>query len=119
MKITGKFTKEAEFFAKLLDIDNFTLKIKKYKKSDYSGWLKRTNKGFVLRANDLRTIAHEMVHLKQQLKHELVDSGELVFWKGEPMPMTNNIENDSYWLSPWEMESRAMEDYLLFKWSNK
>lgn len=119
MKITGAFKQEAAFFAQLLEIDNFKLKIKKYKKNKYAGWLKRTDQGFVLRANDLRTIAHEMVHLKQYVKHELVDSGEIVFWKGEAMHMVTKTSEDSYWLSPWEMEARAMEDYLLYKWKER
>jgi hypothetical protein len=57
-------------------------------------------------------IAHEMIHVKQYELDGLEDlPGDTVQFAGKFYRMENKLE---YWLSPWEMEARAMEDF--FAW---
>jgi hypothetical protein len=52
------------------------------------------------------TLAHEMVHLKQMAKRELVNER----WKGKMYRNTNS----TYWTLPWEKEAQEQEE-ILFK----
>ena len=57
-------------------------------------------------ANTLKTLAHEMVHLKQFAKDELkVDHSK---WKGESIDL-EQIEYSDY---PWEIEATSLENIL-------
>lgn len=60
--------------------------------------------------NILRTLAHEMVHIKQFVFGETNE--KLSMWKGSP------IDSDAldYYLHPWEMEANSLEDWLLEKY---
>lgn len=67
----------------------------------------------------VKVLAHEMTHLKQFRNGELkdippVEGISLCMWKGELHGMTG-IPKD-YYLSPWEMEARAMESWLEWCW---
>jgi len=62
------------------------------------------------RKNQLMTIAHEMVHVKQFAKKELdpIVHGNAVKWKGK-------LYDDSwqrYWSQPWEIEAYGREQGL-------
>lgn len=62
----------------------------------------------------LETIAHEMVHLKQYAKGELVDmvrSGT-VRWQKEQIS-----HNTNYWDLPWEVEAHGKELGLFIRWA--
>lgn len=62
----------------------------------------------------METIAHEMVHVKQYSKGELVDmsrSGE-TRWQNE---MVSN--NTNYWDLPWEIEAHGKELGLFIRWA--
>lgn len=60
--------------------------------------------------NILRTLAHEMVHIKQFVYEETDE--KLSKWKGSP------VDSDAldYYLHPWEMEANSLEDWLLEKY---
>lgn len=74
---------------------------------------------FIIRINknhdeetQLRTLAHEMVHVKQYMKNELRDAeGNYVIWHGCKL----NAENYEMDLPPWEVEAYEYEDRLLEK----
>lgn len=123
MKFKGpkKYKKAAKFFSQILGIsDCHTLvEIRKVNKTEYAGQVIRKRKKIVLEASSIRAIAHEMVHVKQFLKHQLVESDPIVFWNGQATRLTYDLDDDEYWLSPWEMEARGYEDYLLHKWYNR
>lgn len=59
--------------------------------------------------NILRTLAHEMVHIKQYLMLETNES--LSKWKGTPI----DPDTIDYFLHPWEMEAHSLEPGLLTK----
>lgn len=71
----------------------------------------------------IKTLAHEMVHLKQHAKNEL-RSGFMVAsrgglsmsskWKGEIWKPGRN--EDGYWDAPWEIEAYGREVGLYHKW---
>lgn len=64
--------------------------------------------------NLLRTLAHEMVHVKQYAKGELTDHmcGKKSRWKDTVI----NVENHDYWELPWEIEAYGREKGLYNKY---
>ena len=57
--------------------------------------------------NMIKTLAHEMVHVKQHAKKELKDSNGAIIWK-------KKLYRDyNYFEAPWEVEAYSMEDDLL------
>lgn len=62
----------------------------------------------------LRTLAHEMVHLKQYM-HGEVDVDNDDFWKGELWAGPEDPE-EAYHKAPWEVEARKKEDDLYQRW---
>ena len=59
----------------------------------------------------LKTIAHEMVHIKQFAYGETNES--LTRWKGQRQT------GEDYWLCPWEVEAHGMETGLFAKFAIK
>lgn len=61
--------------------------------------------------NIYSVLAHEMVHVKQYVKNELVDfHSSLVLWNGKLMP------SDMYWDAPWEIEAYGLQQGLYERW---
>lgn len=58
----------------------------------------------------LKSIAHEMTHVKQFVYCETNDT--LTRWKGKPV----NTDVD-YWMQPWELEARGYETSLFSKFA--
>jgi hypothetical protein len=58
--------------------------------------------------NILKSLGHEMVHIKQYAYSETDDT--LTRWKG-----TRVAENLDYWIQPWEVEAYGMESGLFRK----
>lgn len=56
------------------------------------------------------TIAHEMVHIKQMMRGELISNEHNVFWKGKKY---NEMEQE---MVPWELEARQIEYILANKY---
>lgn len=116
-------------FARALDVYGFDLKITRKQKS--SECSRKPDGSFVINIQKDLTkkhwaytatehLAHEMVHLRQYKHDTLVgDCDENVtYWKGEPyLPV--RYMSDEYFLSPWEMEARALEDWLVHKWETR
>ena len=63
--------------------------------------------------NILKTLAHEMVHVKQYVRGETNET--LSKWRGVP------IDSDKldYFLHPWEMDAYSLETALVYKFSIK
>ena len=64
----------------------------------------------------VKTIAHEMVHLKQYVKGELKERfkpAHVHVWHGDII----DVGNDNFYTVPWEVEARDMEQelFLLFE----
>lgn len=58
----------------------------------------------------LRSIAHEMVHVKQYVKRELKH-----YTRGDKVKFLDEFFIESktnYWIRPWEKEARALEEIL-------
>lgn len=55
----------------------------------------------------LKTLAHEMVHVKQYCKRELNE--EMTKWQGKPY----DIRNVDYFDRPWEIEAHTLGDNLV------
>jgi len=72
----------------------------------------------------IRTLAHEMVHVKQYAKNELGKEFALprggkglkivTRWQGEFW--NPKKKEDSYWDAPWEVEAYGREVGLFYKW---
>ena len=62
----------------------------------------------------METIAHEMVHVKQYSKGELVDLS-----RSNSTRWQNNIINKdtNYWDQPWEIEAHGKELGLFIRWA--
>ena len=62
----------------------------------------------------METIAHEMVHVKQYSKGELVDMSR----SGETRWQNQSVNNDTnYWDLPWEIEAHGKELGLFIRWA--
>lgn len=61
----------------------------------------------------LKTLAHEMVHVKQFIREETNDS--LSVWKGKPI----DADSIDYYSHPWEMEAHSLENGLFTKFAIK
>lgn len=68
------------------------------------------------RLNQLRTLAHEIVHVKQFAKKELgvVVHGSLVKWQNEYV----DDAKVSYWEQPWEIEAFGREGGLVVMYND-
>ena len=70
-------------------------------------------------------MAHELVHVKQFSKGELVErlrpTQSLVWKKDKPLTLTNDEEEkqtmSAYLLLPWEIEANGMENALITKYT--
>lgn len=60
--------------------------------------------------NIIKTLAHEMVHIKQFVNGETNET--LSKWKGTPI----DSDNLDYYLHPWEMEAYSLEPGLFTKY---
>ena len=67
----------------------------------------------------VKHIAHEMQHLKQ-FKHDRLYDTEagMTLFDGVEYSPTEYL-SDEYFLAPWEMEARAMEDWVEYRWENR
>ena len=66
-------------------------------------------------ANFVTAIFHEMVHVKQHVRKELVDNGFIKKWKGEEwICMFTTV--DQYMKLPWETEAYKVQEELYEKW---
>lgn len=54
----------------------------------------------------LRTIFHELVHVKQYIAGELTSEGEIMRWNG-------TVYIGAYELLPWEVEAFALEEEMM------
>jgi hypothetical protein len=57
----------------------------------------------------IKTIAHEMVHVKQYVYGELNEQGTMWF---------NVVYNVDYEEQPWEIEAHDLTDYLYYNWKS-
>ena len=112
----------AEFCAEKLGITHFTLQMKWAKKGETSNCTCHEDGDFTIEIQkNLDTprvivhVAHEMVHLRQFKHDELDVRDESTYWKGERYD-TPEFGSDEYWLSPWEIEARALEGWLQNRW---
>jgi len=68
------------------------------------------------RKRTLKTLAHELIHVKQFARRELYDhimNADLVTWKGQRV----DSQQVSYEDHPWEKEAYEMEKPLLNRWA--
>ena len=76
----------------------------------------------------IRTLAHEMIHVKQYAKNELGSYRDMVVtrglrlktatkWKGEWWSPKRG--QDEYFDSPWEIEAYGIEPGLNWKWTRR
>lgn len=63
--------------------------------------------------NLLKAIFHEMTHVKQFVYDQFLPSNKEIRWKGQTFE-ANMSDSKAYFLSPWEMEARAMEEAMEF-----
>jgi hypothetical protein len=135
MMITGKMNKNLreaiEFFASNL----FTPQMKRHieiriRQKDLGTWhgfviiedynVLNQPRSFIieLHKNDsetekLKTLAHEMIHVKQYVRNELND--EMSMWKGRKV----NSDAMNYDDQPWEIEANQLGDKLYELYTNK
>lgn len=138
-KITQELREAAEFFAyQLMDprmVRNLTLDIEKCRRLDVMGecineddtyrsrWFTINIRASKEDEDPVKTLAHEMVHVKQYAKRELrksvrVGKGPYArrasVWQGELwLPKR---KEDAYWDAPWEVQAYGLEVGLYHKW---
>ena len=116
------YTEAAEFYATKLGIpENTIIGIALHSDLDIAGYCQKHDDealpyylvGIDERILDgeehpLSILAHEMVHIKQYVSGELVDTGTKCLWKGqeyeEYVP-----SSEEYFFSPWEVEAFGMQ----------
>ena len=70
----------------------------------------------VSRRRIMETIAHEMVHVKQYAKGELVDLSRC----GSTKWQNNLVDSETnYWDLPWEIEAHGKELGLFIRWAEE
>lgn len=80
-----------------VDFENFTIKI-------YEG----------LSCDDqIRVLAHEMVHIEQRVSLRLVYKNDAVYWRGEYL---GDVERIPYEDKVWEQEAREVEEDIFKLW---
>jgi hypothetical protein len=127
MQIKGKkrFVRKAVCFASALEVHGFSLSISL---SDEGSSCAMAEDGTfhiailkgLTRFEETEHLAHEMVHLRQYKHGHLIgacDEGVTV-WKGQKYFPVEYMSDD-YFLSPWEMEARALEGWLVHKWETR
>ena len=62
----------------------------------------------------METIAHEMVHVKQYSKGELIDMSRSGQTKWQNVPVNKQT---NYWDQPWEIEAHGKELGLFIRWA--
>lgn len=134
----------ATFFANILMdprmVRNITLDIEVIKNLDVEGecidedgvknprWFTINLRDYGSRAiiTMIKTLAHEMVHVKQHAKNEL-RGGIMIPTRGG-LKMTSKWmdkiwkpkgKEDHYYDSPWELEAYGMENGMLYKWQTR
>lgn len=62
------------------------------------------------RATQLKSLAHEIVHVKQYVQGELIDHKEadLHHWQGK-LHKANVNKDEDYWVAPWEIDAHGRE----------
>lgn len=60
----------------------------------------------------LKTLFHELVHVKQYINDELELEQDFAMWKGR----LYKSDETEYWDSPWEVEARKKEEKLYRKY---
>ena len=60
----------------------------------------------------LRTVAHEIVHVKQYARKELTGDST---WQGK----TYKPKTTDHWYEPWEIEAHGRECGLFIRWAEK
>jgi len=123
-----RLKKQAKLFSKLLDIPEDTsinIKLKNIK-SGYSGETIQLGELFyrvlinknLCKHQQAKVLAHELVHVRQYIGGDLIDlpgKDGLYKWKGDLIKIEEGSMDD-YFLSPWELEARALEDWLVYRW---
>lgn len=128
MKITGprKLVERAEFAAEVLGLYNFSLEIDwapeggtsesiAYEDGTFKIHIQKGLPTFKLMSH----VAHEMTHLRQYKTQRLYTNEHGRWWDGQWYPDYESDFCDAYFLSPWEMEARANEGWLDWKWENR
>ena len=126
MKVNGpkRLMKRAVFAACFMNVFDFDLSIMESDETymvhdgerSYSMYIERGLEGYDL----MEAIAHEVVHLAQYVRGDLVDEREteFLYWKGERYAEPEHMSDD-YFLAPWEMEARALQAWIAHKWSER
>lgn len=139
---SNKIRKAVEFYANYLMHKNKTkrlnIEVEVDKSFDYNGSCiseedSKSPDYFTIQLKDsdedsmFRTLAHEMVHLKQYARGELTK--DLVYrtkqddvyiktlWNGKPYKFKSH--ESEYYDSPWEIEAFGREEHLLWKFQNR
>ena len=141
-KKSAELREACEFYAlQLMDprmVRNLQIDIERTAKSDVQGECVdedgvRNPRWFTINLRDakddddvLKTLAHEMVHVKQHAKNEL-QSGVMIASRGG-LKMTSKWmgeiwkpkgKEDHYYDSPWEIEAYGREIGLYHRWLNR
>lgn len=123
MKIDGpkKLVTRAAFAAEVLKVNSFSLNLEF--RDGHSECLQYSDGSYKIYVEDgvpkkslIKHIAHEMTHLRQYKLQQLECNDFGARWLGVFYPPYDDPYGDEYWLSPWECEARAMEEYVAFKW---
>jgi len=127
MKVKGRkrYVKRAVFAARLLGIEDFELNILEVCKDTYSYAVKEGPKKYLICIREdlpksmiMDFLGHEMVHIAQYVRGDMEDHPCGTLWKGELFDDGEHL-SDLYFMSPWEMEARALEGWINYRWETR
>lgn len=138
-KQTAEITEAVHFFTKALGLSRFTytLDVEHARSLDVQGecvseedkkdprWFTISLRGKKTDDDIIKTLAHEMVHVKQYMRNELSKQFRLscgglgigTKWQGEWWEPKSH--EDSYFDSPWEIEAYGREVGLYQRWFHR
>lgn len=64
----------------------------------------------------IRTIFHEVTHLKQNLCYDICYTKYGKSWRGTPYSVTDKKDFDTYWNLPDEIDARNYERKMTYEW---
>lgn len=128
MRISGpkELVKRAVFVARLLDINPAIVLKWGGEDDDYSetqqheqGYYIITIQSWLKGKELIEAIGHEMIHVWQHERGDLITMHEERRWIWKNQIHVYDGSMETYFLQPWEMEARAYEAWIEWRWRHR
>ncbi len=130
MKFKGpkRLVKRAKFVAKLYNIEDAdrTVRIKWHEEADFSECQEKQDGSFTIKISDwltgqdlIESVGHEMTHVWQKVRGDLIGINDEKRWIWKGHNWVDSESHEAYLLRPWELEARAMQDWIEWRWRHR